>query len=227
MTETLLQSFLERHNHRLVIEQHGELIYFGVRDQLEEIPLISRNVKARADLYMPLSDMPRIITELNKLGITPAGTVDTQTHQPVIGANAIVALPKIITNQGKAGKQGCYSRTPDGDIHGFNGGYVYIDIQTPEAGQNGWRDQPVMEPFELHFGMDGTAIQQGGADMPDGFGFVIVFNQQQARILLQHLMNLTARIQYNPGTPGNQTTFDLYVDGKHYQAVKDFAPVQY
>ena len=159
----ILEGFLGQQNPQMRIRQIENGIRLEIVNNLTTVRM-RRVGSFGVDIYFPLSELNNIIEEISRIILQPAENYIkpnwAKTHRPVVGNQGVVHVPHIPESFGSSRyirSQVCLMD----NSYTSDGGNIYVDIEShdplADRGHDVWANNPVMEAFELHFGIRGSA----------------------------------------------------------------------
>lgn len=214
----ILEGFLGQQNPQMNIRQIENGIRLEIVNNLTTVKM-RRVGSFGVDIYFPLSELNKITEEISSIIPLPAGKYVkpnwAKTHRPVVGSQGVVHVPHIPESFGSSR----YTRSQVclmNNSYTSDGGNIYIDIEShdplADRGHDVWANNPVMEAFELHFGIRGSTkgvdpFNNSGRCQDNLFALDIV--GYDAVKLLSILQFIKAETNYSINKVGQEYKFEF------------------
>ena len=199
---TIIQGFLGQQNPTLLFENGDKGLKIVIYEGLETEAMYSPG-NFGIDMYFPFSVLSEICEYMDNIGILPAKVGYIRRFNPAGTERGPKTVPSVLRSMGRFSYEKSATKGIDNSYWYSEGGYFYIDVETQGAyGHNIWKENPVMEPFELHFGIRGDRARYDpfyGSSVPlqNNMIHFTEINEKNAAIFLGSLLLLKSICDYN------------------------------
>ena len=200
-SEIIVEGFLGVQNPELTVRKEGDNILVLAVTNLSLTPMrVSGNFGV--DISLPFSEVKKLAESFASIGFSSVSSnFHTEaTFNPEGTEQGNKKVPEVIYNFGRiryALSYTCYKNQK----YCAKNGWLYIDIETHnESDHETWQNNPVMEAFELHFGIRGRLPRKDPftlcGDCEDCL-HITTFHEQEARELASVINYIAKNFDYS------------------------------
>lgn len=212
----IVEGFLGQQNPQLdFINREGNL-RMSVHGKLKTVQMY-RPGQFGIDIYLPLSTLTDLCTEISAAGIKPLFSNNMVKFDPQGTEQGPKRVPNVVVSMGRITYTRSITVVEGGQKYCTEeGGYAYVDVETHnEENHKTWTLNPVMEPFELHLGLRGKQkrhdpFEECHFSVPPDIQHITEFSDHEARRLLGILLTLQSATEYHyTATNSNSNEWDF------------------